>query len=44
LPRLVASAIAALICCVIQIWFAPTGTDLEGRHAGVLNRPVAPAA
>ena len=26
LPRLVASAIAALTCCFIQIWLAPTGT------------------
>ena len=26
LPRFVASATAALICCFIQIWFAPTGT------------------
>ncbi len=26
LPSFVASAMAALICCVIQIWFAPTGT------------------
>ena len=25
LPRLVASATAALICCFIQIWLAPTG-------------------
>ena len=25
LPRLVASAIASLICCFIQIWFVPTG-------------------
>ena len=25
LPRLVASAIASLICCFIQIWLAPTG-------------------
>ena len=26
MPRLVASATAALICCFIQIWLAPTGT------------------
>ena len=26
LPRCVASATASRICCLIQIWFAPTGT------------------